>query len=120
MRSIVRAHQVAPRTFGGSPMVYRSSAAGSSRTIPSSNSPIAFGACVRFATTNAMSGRRMPTKTRSPSRISRAACATMSSPGERSIRHSPDGVDDERDDHELHQRAQDADGDGATGADVEG
>src|SRR4051794_39276593 len=40
---------------------------------------MAFGACVFFATTNAISGSRMPTKTISPSLISRAAATTMSS-----------------------------------------
>jgi len=40
---------------------------------------MAVGACVFLATTKAMSGRRMPTKTTSRSRISRAAAATMSS-----------------------------------------
>src|SRR2546428_5861094 len=52
--------------------------------MPSSKMPTAAGACVRLATTNAISGRRIPTKTTSPSRISRAACATISSPRESS------------------------------------
>src|SRR5438105_13384613 len=52
---------------------------------PSSNRPIACGAWVRFATTNAMSGRRMPTNTTSPSAISRAAWATITSAGEYGI-----------------------------------
>src|SRR3954471_22730299 len=57
-----------------------SSREGVVRTTPFSKSPTALGACVRLATTNAMSGSRMPTKTTSWSRISRAAAATMSSP----------------------------------------
>jgi hypothetical protein len=48
---------------------------------PFSNNPTAWGACVFFATTNAISGRRIPTKITSPSRISRAALTTISSPG---------------------------------------
>src|SRR5579872_5383124 len=40
---------------------------------------MALGACVFLATTKAMSGSRMPTKTTSPSLISRAAATTMSS-----------------------------------------
>src|SRR5438270_6692470 len=57
-----------------------SSREGVVRTTPFSNNPTALGACVRFATTKAISGSRMPTKTTSWSRISRAAAATMSSP----------------------------------------
>src|SRR5690242_19726539 len=47
--------------------------------IPFSKSPIAPGACVRFAKANATSGRRMPTKTRLPSWICRPAAMTISS-----------------------------------------
>src|SRR5262245_53407229 len=47
--------------------------------MPFSKSPSASGACVRFAKANATSGRRMPTKTRSPSRICRPAAMTISS-----------------------------------------
>src|SRR5215475_8429663 len=56
-----------------------SSGDGVERITPFSNSPIAFGACVFLATTKAISGSRRPTKTISPSRISRAAAATISS-----------------------------------------
>src|ERR1700756_903004 len=48
--------------------------------IPFSKRPIARGACVRRATRNASIGSRIPTKTSSPSRISRAAAATINSP----------------------------------------
>ncbi len=41
---------------------------------------MARGACVRFATANASIGKRMPTKTSSSSRISRAAATTIISP----------------------------------------
>src|SRR5262245_31488270 len=47
--------------------------------MPFSKSPSAPGACVRFAKANATSGSRMPTKTRSPSRICRPAAMTISS-----------------------------------------
>src|SRR6202030_2549280 len=39
-------------------------------------------ACVRLATPKAIIGKRIPTKTSSPSRISRAAAATINSPRE--------------------------------------
>src|SRR5207237_313604 len=52
-----------------------------SRMTPASNNPIAPGAWVRLATQKASKGRRIPTNTTSPSRISRAAAATMISPG---------------------------------------
>ena len=51
--------------------------------IPFSKSPVAPGACVRLASANAIMGKRMPTKTSSPSRISRAAAATINSPREK-------------------------------------
>src|ERR1700721_2537321 len=47
--------------------------------IPFSKRPIARGACVRRATRNASIGSRIPTNTSSPSRISRAAAATINS-----------------------------------------
>src|SRR5215469_17906537 len=47
--------------------------------IPFSKRPIACGACVRRATRNASIGSRIPTNTSSPSRISRAAAATINS-----------------------------------------
>src|SRR4029077_19691150 len=72
-------HCVAARKFGGSPIVYRSSLEGVSRMIPFSKRPIARGACVRRATRNASIGSRIPTNTNSPSRISRAAAATINS-----------------------------------------
>src|SRR5579862_4332987 len=72
-------HCVAARRFGGSPIVYRSSLEGLSRMIPFSKRPIARGACVRRATRNASIGSRIPTNTSSPSRISRAAAATINS-----------------------------------------
>src|SRR5439155_16656083 len=46
---------------------------------PTSNRPRAFGACVLRATAYATIGSRMPTKTSSRSRISRAATAIISS-----------------------------------------
>src|SRR5438046_3473327 len=46
---------------------------------PTSNRPRAFGACVLRATAYATMGSRMPTKTSSRSRISRAATAIISS-----------------------------------------
>ena len=52
---------------------------GVERITPFSNKPTALGACVLFATTNAISGNLIPTKTTSPSLISRAAATTMSS-----------------------------------------
>src|SRR5438067_5245210 len=57
-----------------------SSREGVVRTTPFSKSPTALGACVRLATTKAMSGSRIPTKTTSWSLISLSAAATMSSP----------------------------------------
>src|ERR1700746_3663243 len=47
--------------------------------IPFSKSPMARGAWVRRATRNASIGSRIPTNTSSPSRISRAAAATINS-----------------------------------------
>src|SRR5215472_16293305 len=71
----------APATFGGSPMVPRNAGAGWSRMRPTSKSPRAVGACELRATAYARIGSRMPTKTRSPSRISREATATINSCG---------------------------------------
>ena len=79
MISSVPVDQSAPGILGVSLMVMRVSAAGWSRTMPFSKRPIAAGACVRLAKANARSGSRMPTKTRSPSRISRPAAMTISS-----------------------------------------
>src|SRR5207247_3381131 len=77
---ILVAHS-APATFGGSPIVPRNFSAGASRMRPTSNRPRAFGAWLLRATAYARIGSRMPTKTRSPSRISREATATISSCG---------------------------------------
>ena len=74
-------HWVAFLRLAGSAMVKISSGEGVLRITPFSNNPTAFGACVFFATTNAISGSRIPTKTISRSRISRAALTTISSPG---------------------------------------
>src|SRR5215471_2404599 len=75
-----------------------SSGEGVERTTPFSNSPTALGACVFLATTKAISGNRMPTKTTSPSLISRAAAATMSSLRVKDISlRSPDPAERERD-----------------------
>src|SRR5262245_48349182 len=79
MISRVPVDQSAPGILGVSLMVMSVSGAGSSRTMPFSKSPSARGACVRFAKANATSGRRMPAKTRSPSRICRPAAMTISS-----------------------------------------
>ena len=84
MRAItfdIRVAHRAPVTFGGSPIVPRNSDAGWSRINPTSNRPRALGACALRATAYASIGRRIPTKTRSPSRISREATATISSCG---------------------------------------
>src|SRR5439155_3862714 len=84
MRAIafdIRVAHRAPVTFGGSPIVPRNSDAGWSRINPTSNRPRALGACALRATAYARIGSRMPTKTRSPSRISREATATISSCG---------------------------------------
>ena len=60
-------------------MVKIGSSAGQSRNTPLSKMPMALGACNSLATANPKSGSRIPTNTRSPSRISRAAAMTMSS-----------------------------------------
>src|SRR5437588_2072239 len=49
--------------------------------MPASKSPMQCGAWVRFARANAINGRRIPTKTCSPSCICLAAQATISSWG---------------------------------------
>src|SRR6266481_4270226 len=79
MISRVPVDQSAPGIFGVSLMVIRASDAGWSRTMPFSKRPTAPGACVRLAKAKATRGRRMPTKTRSPSWISRPAAMTISS-----------------------------------------
>src|SRR2546427_626904 len=53
--------------------------AGRSRMTPFSKRPTAVGAWVGLASPKPSSGRRMPTKTTSPSPISRAAATTISS-----------------------------------------
>ena len=71
--------QRARATLGGSLMVKIDSRAGQSRMTPFSKIPNALGACSSLATAKPKSGSRMPTKTFSPSRISRAAAATINS-----------------------------------------
>ena len=73
----IRVAHSAPVTLAGSPMVPRNADAGWSRIRPTSKSPRASGACELRATEYARIGRRMPTNTRSPSRISREATATI-------------------------------------------
>src|SRR5260370_13460641 len=73
----IRVAHSAPETFGGSPIVPRNFSAGWSRIRPTSNSPRAVGACELRATAYARTGSRVPTNTRSPSRISREAAATI-------------------------------------------
>src|SRR5437879_12444993 len=70
-------HMSAPAMLGGSPIVMIGAAGGEDRMTPFSNRPTARGACRARARANPRSGRRMPTNTTSPSRISRAAAATM-------------------------------------------
>src|SRR6266536_6268974 len=77
-RDSAPAHR-APSRFGGSLMVTTGPRGGVSRITPFSKTPTASGACVETASAKASSGSRMPTNTTSPSRISRAAQATMSS-----------------------------------------
>src|SRR6266536_432208 len=79
MISRVPVDQSAPGIFGVSLMVRSVSGAGWSRTMPFSKRPTAPGACVRLAKAKATRGSRMPTKTRSPSWISRPAAMTISS-----------------------------------------
>src|SRR5579884_2118618 len=74
-RSVVQAR--APTMLGGSPMVMIGPAGGESRTTPFSKSPIARGAWRARARAKPRRGSRIPTKTTSPSRISRAAATTM-------------------------------------------
>src|SRR5260370_11718262 len=77
----IRVAHSASATFGGSPIVPRKAAAGWSRIRPTSKSPRALAACALRATAYARIGSRIPTNTRSPSRISREATATISSCG---------------------------------------
>src|ERR1700674_568474 len=51
--------------------------AGRSRITPFSNSPTALGACVALARPKPSNGRRMPTKTTSPSWISRGVAHVL-------------------------------------------
>src|SRR5207302_211616 len=73
-------HMSAPAMLGGSPIVMIGAAGGEDRMTPFSNRPTARGACRARARANPRSGRRMPTNTTSPSRISRAAAATITWP----------------------------------------
>ena len=79
MTSIKPQQNSAPATLGGSLMVKIGSSAGQSRTTPLSKMPMAPGACSSLATAKPSNGNRMPTNTRSPSRISRAAAMTINS-----------------------------------------
>src|SRR5205823_10284052 len=54
---------------------------GASRRMPASKRPTQCGACVYLARANAINGRRIPTKTCSPSCICLAAQTTISSWG---------------------------------------
>ena len=58
-------------------VIRKSISAGASRTSPHSKSPTAPGACVARASAKAARGSRIPTKTTSPSAISRAAATII-------------------------------------------
>src|SRR6185503_11462997 len=81
MTSSVVVADVAPKMFGGSPIVNSNSRAASSRISPFSYKATARGAWSDFATRYERRGSRVPTNTVSPSWISRAARSTIRSRG---------------------------------------
>ena len=79
MQDVMALLQAGHVTLGRSHIVKRGAGAGVARSTPDSKRPTALGAWVSLASWKASSGKRIPTKTTSPSRISREAATTISS-----------------------------------------